>query len=52
MFSIQKYILKKLCKDYFKFENKKNNFNFNINLSKFDLKLKKNYINYIKKNMN
>ena len=27
----------------------KKNFNFNINLSKFDLKLKKNYINYIRK---
>ena len=46
-----KYILKILCNDNFIFENKKNNFNFNINLSKFDLKLKKNYINYIRKNM-
>ena len=36
-----KYILKILCNDNFIFENKKNNFNFNINLSKFDLKLKK-----------
>ena len=28
----------------------KNNFNFNINFSKFDLKLKKNYINHLIKN--
>ena len=43
-----KYILKKICKDHDKFENKKNY--FNIKLSTFDLKLKNNYINYLKKN--
>ena len=42
-----KYILKTLCKDYNKFENKK--YNFKIKLSLIDSKLKKIYINYLKK---
>ena len=43
-----KYILKSLCKEYDKFEKRK--IKFDIYLAPIDLKMKNNYIKYLKKN--